>query len=447
MKDWQGVDEAVEMVLRDNEIEQLLQGRDLDIRKSHDARWIDQKCTPDVVSLVADCIVHYVEDACHAMTANGRAAEQELHDYSLIEFSAMDVLRSCYATNLVQAVFKKPNPEKLLAKSEYSKFFMQPMEMLAYAGVLSKRKMGRSNKYSVADMRLLEYIAFRDRNALLFMQHYIKKVLSDSGLMDCFAEFFDKQTPWVYRELKRTFSTFIKEHTPINGDMECNRIFVKVLNPLAFAHKAKGTERGHLSAHIITYDMLMYNRTNFRDKLSGKAKDCTRKECAPFIEGHQAADSMEDEAVIRNRAQKARNFLRRFNKKYLNGKTECHQIHHMQDDASFIHHIFPVSTRPEISFYLENMIALTPTQHLNYAYPDGITQGHDLSYQQELLMAKVERIRENLEQSDPSTPKIYSFWKLVHVIAVGFDNPKLMDEIPNLDWDALALAIKQHYGE
>lgn len=33
---------------------------DLDVRKSHDARFSDQKCTPDVVCFIADCIINTV---------------------------------------------------------------------------------------------------------------------------------------------------------------------------------------------------------------------------------------------------------------------------------------------------------------------------------------------------------------------------------------------------
>ena len=32
-----------------------------DIRQSKNARWIDQKCTPDVISIIADCILEYTE--------------------------------------------------------------------------------------------------------------------------------------------------------------------------------------------------------------------------------------------------------------------------------------------------------------------------------------------------------------------------------------------------
>ena len=43
----------------------------------------------------------------------------------------------------------------------------------------------------------------------------------------------------------------------------------------------------------------------------------------------------------------------------------------MDVKAAHMHHIFPESIFPEICYYLENIIALTPTQHLNYAHPNG----------------------------------------------------------------------------
>ena len=38
-------------------IQKFLDEHDYDIRKTHNGRWIDQKCTMDVVCLVSDCIV------------------------------------------------------------------------------------------------------------------------------------------------------------------------------------------------------------------------------------------------------------------------------------------------------------------------------------------------------------------------------------------------------
>lgn len=44
----------------DQMIQEFLNKHDYDIRKTHNARWIDQKCTMDVVCLVADCIIEFV---------------------------------------------------------------------------------------------------------------------------------------------------------------------------------------------------------------------------------------------------------------------------------------------------------------------------------------------------------------------------------------------------
>lgn len=41
-------------------IQNFLDKHDYDIRKTHNGRWIDQKCTMDVVCLVSDCIVEYI---------------------------------------------------------------------------------------------------------------------------------------------------------------------------------------------------------------------------------------------------------------------------------------------------------------------------------------------------------------------------------------------------
>ena len=46
-------------------------------------------------------------------------------------------------------LFSKPDVHSVNAQNEYDKFFQQPMELLAYSGVLSKEKKGNRNIYSV----------------------------------------------------------------------------------------------------------------------------------------------------------------------------------------------------------------------------------------------------------------------------------------------------------
>ena len=42
-------------------VEKLLNSKDYDIRKSNDARFMDQKCTPDVVCIISDCVMNLRE--------------------------------------------------------------------------------------------------------------------------------------------------------------------------------------------------------------------------------------------------------------------------------------------------------------------------------------------------------------------------------------------------
>ena len=73
--------------------------------------------------------------------------------------------------------------------------------------------------------------------------------------------------------LRNQFFFFIQKNTPINGDLECGRIFTKVLNPLSFEFKKRGTVGGRISNFNITLDMLMYNRINWRDEYNKKPKN------------------------------------------------------------------------------------------------------------------------------------------------------------------------------
>lgn len=392
---------------------------DYDIRKSGNGRWIDQKCAADVVTVIADCIYNY-----------------ELENPKST-FTTPDIWHYDYAVENVEAIFKKPGVESEAAKNEYDKFFQQPMEMLANAQVLTKIKQGSRNFYRVNNLEVLEYIALRERNALFFLKTYIEKVLTDSGIYGTFEDFFDKQSKEAYNHVKRTFSSFTINNTKINGEVECNRIFIKVLNPLAYFKNSCGTEKGRISEQNITYDMLMYNRNNFRDVYADKPKGITRKEYA--IEHPVEVN----EAYYHYQSTKAKRFLRIFNDQNRNGQTEHLETARLQDKAIHMHHIFPEAIYPEICYYLENIIALTPTQHLNYAHPDGRTQEIDEQYQHLLLLSKADRIHENL--TDVAAEKIYEFSNFLFVLNVGFDNDDVL-EITDMDFCAVVNAINLHYA-
>lgn len=389
-----------------------------DIRASGNGRWIDQKCTPDVLSFIADCVLEY------SMENPGAA------------FTVKNIWNFRQSGENVKLVFKKPDVTDTKAKSEYDKFFSQPLKLLGYAKVLTEEKRGNRNYYTIANSEVLEYIAVREKNALFFLKTYIEKVLNDSSIMDIFDDFFLVQDKNAYNVVKTAMSNFTIEYTAINGEVECNRIFTKVINVLAYYRNARGTRGGYVSKSVITYDELMYNRLNFRDIYADKPKGVTRKE---YAADHPV---VMNEAYYRYQSTKAKKYLKLFNEQHRNGKTEHLEAAHMHDKATERHHIFPEAEYPEICYYLENIICLTPTQHRNYAHPNGNTKEINEQYQHLLLLSKADRIHENLTST--IVEHIYEFGNFLFVLNVGFDNDDVL-EIEDMDFCAVINAINLHY--
>ena len=108
-----------------------------------------------------------------------------------------------------------------------------------------------------------------------------------------------------------------------------------------------------------------------------------------------------------------------------------------------MHHIFPASDYPTIADYLENLIALTPTQHLVYAHPNNNTQYVDRMYQYLCLISKTGIIRDNLFNKD-NAPVIYDFYLYQTVLSTGFETDEFFD-IEEMDFDTVLNLIEKHY--
>ena len=116
-------------------IQEFLDEHDYDIRKTHNGRWIDQKCTMDVVCLVSDCIVEYT---------SGRNRKS---------FTVNDIWYNDYTVDNVQQIFSKPNPTEK-ASNEYDKYFGQPIKLLDAAGIIHGEKSGHGYVYSIVNQDL-----------------------------------------------------------------------------------------------------------------------------------------------------------------------------------------------------------------------------------------------------------------------------------------------------
>lgn len=409
------------MKQKQKKIQEFLNPHTYDIRVTRNGRWIDQKCTMDVVCLVADCILAFTEEEPDRW------------------FTVKDIWLNDYTVEYVQQIFRKPNPlEK--ATNEYDKYFGQPIKLLDAAGVIRGTRKGRGYVYQIENYEMLEYIGLRDQNSYDFLCAYIEKVLKDSGIWPLFDDFFQKQNKDSFRRLKEGYTQFIVDYTPINKPLECARIFTKVLNPLAYQYGKRGTEKGHISKDVITKDMLLYNQRNFRDLYSQKPKDATRGE----YEQTKLRQPGENAGVYYiNRAKRK---LRQYNDRYHDKKSEVFQQRHMEDEATQMHHIFPANEFPSIGDYLENLIALTPTQHFSYAHPNNNTQYIDKEFQYQCLVAKLGSIKRNLSGAGNGLePVMYEFEAFREVLNVGLGTEEF-SSVKEGDFDGLERLIHYFYG-
>jgi hypothetical protein len=374
------------------ELESFFNQTNYDLRITGDARWIDQKCTPDVVCFLSDCILNFtVENPNNWFTVN-------------------DIWKSEYFKENVQGVFGKPNAENPNAENEYDKFINQPLKLLSYSKVLLCEKHSNTNFFKIEQLSLLEYIAARERNSFLFLVTYITKVLKDSDLLNHFLSFFEKSrrgiaTSTDFSDLKTTYENFILSNTPIAQCVEIRRIFTKVINPLSVENRCQGTIRGRISTDAITYSELMYNRVNWRDTI--KSKGLTRQE-------------FEDTTSNNSEAIEYTNYLMQ---KAMNQIKRRYSTSEVIDEWGFgeatqVHHIFMKSEFPQISYFLENLIKLTPTQHYTKAHPSNNTQIIDREYQFVCLIAK----SNSIEQSISRNEEFYSIENFIYIVNTGINS-------------------------
>lgn len=398
-----------------DKIQEHLNSYNLDIRLSNNGRWIDQKCTIDILSLTADCIIQFV--------GNDKTKE----------FTTKDIWFSEYSVNNVQSIFVKPDPTSQ-SRNEYDKFFGQPLKLLGYSKVLNEVKVGNQNVYTINNYEILNYISIRESNALEFLDLYITKVLTDSSLIYVFNEFFNNQDVNAYANVRTNYIRFTKEHTAINGDLECGRIFTKVLNNLAFKRHKRGTIRGHLSNEIITKADILYNRKNWRDENSGKPKDISRTD---YSNGRQK------DLMAEYKIQKAKRKLREFNNKYRGSTSEFFENGKYEPLGTQIHHIFPVNEFPSIADYLENLIVLTPNEHFLKAHPNNNTKYIKKDYQYLFLVCKAAHIKENLIST--TQEKIYVFSDYIIVLNTGFKTTDF-DHVAENDFNQIISMIDERMG-
>ena len=102
-----------------------------------------------------------------------------------------------------------------------------------------------------------------------------------------------------------------------------------------------------------------------------------------------------------------------------------------------------VNEFPSIADYLENLIALTPTQHFGHAHPNNNTQYISKEYQYLCLISKTGSIRDNI-LGGKDEPVIYDFYLYQNVLNTGLRTEEFID-IQENDFDGILNCIEKHY--
>lgn len=382
-------------------------------------RWIDQKCTPDVFYIILDSIVNYIED--FSLKNNVSTTDVAIDWKSLANHQ--------YTVLNIHNLFSKPSTTTKAVKNEYNKFFGQQLELLTYAGLLSKGKRGKGYKVnSINDWNLIEELSQgKQRVVEIFLYSYVKYVLEESGLSPFFVKFLTTQNTTTFYELRNEYIYFYKKYTnsctKSSSTDEITRIFPKVLNLICYIEDKRGTKGGHLSENMILLTDINYNRENFRDKNKNKPKGMSRQQ-------HSLANP--NKFVVYYEA-KAKKLVKNNNKKREEAislpKTQCPLGEAREDDLQYpfnaqeAHHMIARHENMLYSDWTENLILLTPNQHTVKAHPQGNTQVVDKMYQKYCFVSKYEIILNNLNEPK-SIYNLVDYFKMLN----DYYNAPILDE-------------------
>ena len=326
-----------------NSLLSFLSKQNLDIRqrgKEPASRFIDQKVTPDVLSVIANSIVSLNKDT----------------------FTSRDIWDSAEFSSSVHIYFGKGDVNLQDFRNEYDKFIGQCLNTLNFSRVITLiGKRSTSNLFKITNEEILLFISSSDKNSYIFLLNYLKETLRQSDFLKPFETFFTSNsiTNNDYVMLKENFDKFMKHYSNISNSnfYETKRIFTKIINPLAVDRQALGSISGRLSKNIITYSELLYNRTNWRD--INKPKGISRQQYRIDI-----ANS-DDEKIRKYLIEKAKKSIKQYHT-FKNSKnkleSEIHDSNNIEN-CFHAHHIFPECDYEEISDTLENIIILTAGQH------------------------------------------------------------------------------------
>lgn len=333
----------------------------------------EQKTTPDLIWCVALVI-------CEITKQNRNSV-----------FSDKEIRNSQLYNELMQDYFSKA-PQHL-AGSEYNKLSSYQLGLLVYAGVLEEVG-GSPKKYRISQPDIIEYISGNDLHASRFLTEYTEKFLLDNDLILSFEIYENNPNQTNYLAIKDKYWEWAKANTNIRGTdrKHTYRVVNKIFNVYCYKHRIPGEERSKISDGPCPYSLLIYNRKNFRDE--AMPSGMTRREYVEKV----LLDIDTQGVVCVAQIQKAKADIKR---KY-RGESEIQDPKYgfIPNGGVHIHHILPQSSYSHFARYRENLIALTPGQHLSLAHPQTNTQRINADFQRICLEKKFEHIKESLAQGE-----------------------------------------------
>lgn len=383
----------------DADLQKYLDKKKYNLKTMKSAEVIDVLCEPDLMSVVSDCIVKYLEEK-----------------KKNIGFSAKSIYVSDFCKNNILGAFKKKELTPAKQVALYENCFTRPMKFLAYIGVLEEAKEG---VYKVVDNEMLEFFSIKVRNCFRVLNMHAYKILKDSGINRPFDLYFINSNEQNFTKMKNFFIEFVKKELKIEKPAEIMKYFSKIVNLIAYSKNTFGTAKGKMMKIPMPYDQLMYQQAYYTGTCVDEPIEIYRKYTT----------------------RRAKNFILRCNEMYRAGKTEVYQKGQIKEKGTAAHHIFPEGKFPQLAEYYENQIVLTNEQHMTLAHPDGDTQTSDPRFQRICLFAKIETIKESISKSEG----IYLFSNLIKVLSIGLGTDSFKD-IKQLDFDEVCFRVTKYYG-
>jgi hypothetical protein len=331
----------------------------------------EQKTTPDLIWCVALAIEEITQVDPQRM------------------FSDSDIRQSRAFGALMQDYFSKAPQSQ--AKNEYNKLSSYQLGLLAFAGVLVVE--GKPKRYRVVEADIVAFLATNDLNSLRFLSEYTEKFLVDNGLLSFFEIYKNNPNQDNHLKAKQAYWDWARVNTGVRGTdrKHTYRVFNKLFNIYCNKHRIPGESGSNITLGPCPYSLLIYNRTNFRDK--DMPIGMTRSQYKVDV-----LSKIETDGYVETLLQKAKESVR---SKY-NDDSEIKDpnLGYLPNQGTHVHHILPKSSYPEFSLTKENLICLSPGQHLSLAHVMGDTRQIDPGFQRECLKQKFKNIWESIKAGE-----------------------------------------------